>query len=72
MVEGDAALTELLMPKDYKARAEQVIIFTVKAWDANCPQHIPMRLEAMDVQHAQDARTARIEALEAEVARLRR
>jgi hypothetical protein len=52
VIEGDAALIEKLMPKDYKARAEQVIVFTVKAWDANCPQHIPVRLEARDVQHA--------------------
>ena len=71
VVEGDAALTEQLMPKDYTARAEQVIVFTVKAWDSNCPQHIPVRLEAKDVQRALDVRDARIKDLEAEVARLR-
>jgi predicted pyridoxine 5'-phosphate oxidase superfamily flavin-nucleotide-binding protein len=71
VVEGDATLTEQLMPKDYKARAEQVIIFTVKAWDANCPQHIPVRIEAKDVQRALDVRDARIRDLEAELARLR-
>lgn len=70
VVEGDMALTEQLMPKNYQARAEQVIIFTVKAWDANCPQHIPVRLEAKDVQRALDARDARILELEAKVARL--
>lgn len=71
VVEGDVALTELLMPKDYKARAEQVMVFTVKAWDANCPQHIPARLEVKDVQRALDARDERIRMLEAEIARLR-
>jgi len=71
VVEGDAALTQQLMPSDYKARAEQIIIFTVKAWDANCPQHIPVRLEAKDVQRALDARDERIRVLEAEIARLR-
>jgi predicted pyridoxine 5'-phosphate oxidase superfamily flavin-nucleotide-binding protein len=71
VVEGDAALTQQLMPQDYKARAEQVIVFTVKAWDANCPQHIPVRLEAKDVQRALDVRDARIRELEAELARLR-
>ena len=45
VVEGDAELTARLMPEGYKARAEQVI-FTVAAWDANCPQHIPQRFEA--------------------------
>ena len=71
VVESDAALTEQLMPKDYKARAEQIIIFTVKAWDANCPQHIPVRLEAKDVQRALDVRDARIRQLEEELERLR-
>ena len=37
------------MPEGYKARPEQVILFTVAAWDANCPQHIPQRFEAADV-----------------------
>ncbi len=72
IVEGDTALTAQLMPDDYKARAEQVIVFTIKAWDANCPQHIPVRLEAKDVQRALDVRDERIKALEAEVARLGR
>src|SRR5947207_5905588 len=46
VVEGDAELTASLMPEGYKARAEQVILFKVFAWDANCPQHIPQRFEA--------------------------
>ena len=33
------------MPKGYKARPEQAILFTVSAWDANCPQHIPQRFK---------------------------
>ena len=40
-VEGDAELTARLMPESYKARAEQVILFTVAAWDANCPSTSP-------------------------------
>jgi predicted pyridoxine 5'-phosphate oxidase superfamily flavin-nucleotide-binding protein len=71
VVEGDAALTAELMPKSYKARPEQVILFTVSAWDANCPQHIPQRFEAADVAAALAERDRRIETLEAEVARLR-
>ena len=70
VVEGDAALTEQLMPKDYKARAEQIIVFTITAWDANCPQHIPVLLEAREVQRALDVRDARIRELEREVERL--
>jgi len=72
VVEGDAALTARLMPTGYKARPEQVILFDVAAWDANCPQHIPQRFEASDVEAALADRDARIATLEAEVARLRR
>jgi predicted pyridoxine 5'-phosphate oxidase superfamily flavin-nucleotide-binding protein len=46
VVEDDAELVQSLMPSDYRARASQAIVFTVTAWDANCPQHIPQRIEA--------------------------
>jgi predicted pyridoxine 5'-phosphate oxidase superfamily flavin-nucleotide-binding protein len=71
VVEGDNDLMRQLMPGDYKARAAQVILFDVKAWDANCPQHIPQRFEAADVAAAIEERDARIAALEKEVAKLR-
>jgi predicted pyridoxine 5'-phosphate oxidase superfamily flavin-nucleotide-binding protein len=71
VVEGDAALVAKLMPEGYKARPEQVILFTVAAWDSNCPQHIPQRFEAADVAAALSARDSRIAALEAEIAALR-
>jgi predicted pyridoxine 5'-phosphate oxidase superfamily flavin-nucleotide-binding protein len=71
IIEGDASLTADLMPAAYRARAEQVILFTVSAWDANCPQHIPQRFEAKDVAKALAERDTRIAALEAEVASLR-
>jgi predicted pyridoxine 5'-phosphate oxidase superfamily flavin-nucleotide-binding protein len=71
VVEGDDALTQRLMPPSYKARPEQVVLFTVSAWDANCPQHIPQRFEAADVADALAERDRRIEMLHAEVERLR-
>jgi predicted pyridoxine 5'-phosphate oxidase superfamily flavin-nucleotide-binding protein len=71
VVEGDAVLTARLMPDGYKARPEQVILFTVAAWDSNCPQHIPQRFEAADVAAALAQRDRRIEELQAEVERLR-
>jgi predicted pyridoxine 5'-phosphate oxidase superfamily flavin-nucleotide-binding protein len=67
VVEGDAELMAKLMPEGYKARPEQVILFTVVAWDANCPQHIPQRFEAAALAE----RDRRIAALENEVAQLR-
>lgn len=70
IVEGDDALVASLMPAGYRARPEQVLLFTVTAWDVNCPQHIPQRFEAAQVKEAIDERDARIAALEAEVRRL--
>ena len=71
VVEGDADLVARLMPEGYDARPERAILFTVAAWDANCPQHIPQRFEAADVAAALEERDQRIAALEAEVERLR-
>jgi hypothetical protein len=71
VVEDDPALTDSLMPKDYKAKAEQTILFKISAWDTNCPQHIPMKFDAADVAAAVGERDARIAELEAEVALLK-
>lgn len=71
VVEDDPALTASLMPKDYKAKPEQAILFKITAWDSNCPQHIPMKFDAADVAAAVAARDERIAELEAEVAQLK-
>lgn len=71
VVEGDAELVAKLMPEAYRARAERAVLFTVSAWDANCPQHIPKRFDAAEVAAMIAARDHRIRELEEEVARLR-
>jgi predicted pyridoxine 5'-phosphate oxidase superfamily flavin-nucleotide-binding protein len=71
VVEHDAALSARLFPKGYKARMEAVVLFTVEAWDSNCPQHIPQMLFAEDVALVVDELKARVALLEAENARLR-
>jgi len=71
VAEGDPELTARLMPEDYQARVEQVVLFTVAAWDTNCPQHIPQRFEAADVAAALAERDRRIALLEGEIERLR-
>jgi predicted pyridoxine 5'-phosphate oxidase superfamily flavin-nucleotide-binding protein len=72
MVEATPELLVQLMPEGYTARPEQVLLFTVHAWDANCPQHIPPRFEAEDVLAALQEKDQRIASLEAELERLRR
>jgi predicted pyridoxine 5'-phosphate oxidase superfamily flavin-nucleotide-binding protein len=71
VIEGDAELMAKLMPTDYQAKPEQVIVISVTAWDANCAQHIPVRLDAVKVQEALNARDQRIQELEAELVLLR-
>lgn len=70
-VEGDAELNTRLKPEGYKARVERVMLIKVAAWDVNCPQHIPVKIDAADVGAAIDKRDARIAELEAEIRRLR-
>jgi uncharacterized protein len=71
VIEDDPALLESLMPKGYRARPEQVILFRITAWDTNCPQHIPQKFDAADVAAAMSEASAKIAALEAEVAKLK-
>jgi uncharacterized protein len=71
VVEDDPALLTSLMPQSYKARPEQVILFTIAAWDTNCPQHIPQKFDAADVAAVLAARDARIAELETELATLK-
>jgi uncharacterized protein len=55
----------------YRARLEQAVLITVTAWDVNCPQHIPHKLDATEVATVVDGLRARIAELEAENRRLR-
>jgi uncharacterized protein len=49
-------------------RPVREMVIHVEAFDWNCPQHIPVRFEADDVQRALDERDARIAELEAQLA----
>jgi hypothetical protein len=71
VVDDDPALLESLMPQGYRARPEQVILFSVSAWCGNCPQHIPQKFDAAEVMAVLGARDARIAQLEAELAALK-
>ena len=63
----DPLATKLIEP-GYRARPQRVLTIKVEGFDWNCPQHIPVRIDAEDVQRALDERDARITALEAELA----
>jgi hypothetical protein len=72
MVEGDDALLRSVMPDGYAAAPERVLLFKVSAWDANCPQHIPRKIDADDVDDMLAKRDRRIAELEAMIEQLRR
>jgi len=71
VVADDPALAAALMPDGYRARPEQVILFEVEAWDVNCPQHIPQKIDAAAVAAGLAKRDSRIAELEAELAALK-
>jgi uncharacterized protein len=72
VVDDDPELIKRLKPDGYRARVEQAILFTVSAWDSNCPQHIPQRIEAEEVTAMLAECDKRIEDLTKELDRLRK
>jgi predicted pyridoxine 5'-phosphate oxidase superfamily flavin-nucleotide-binding protein len=68
VVEGDADLVARLTVEGGKGRPEQVILLEIEAWDTNCPQHIPQKLDAADVVPVVARLQARIAELEARLA----
>ena len=71
VVEDDSVLLERLVDPGYRARPERAILFTIEAWDVNCSQHIIERYTHGEIAGAVAGLQQRIEALEAENARLR-
>ena len=70
-VNDDPFLLDRLTDAAYKGRPERAVVFTIEAWDVNCPQHITPRFTEEDLAPGIGKLKARIEELEAEVARLK-
>lgn len=65
VVMDDDDLLAKVSDGEYSAKPERVIVFTVKAWDANCHKHIPRLLSPEDVMpliHERDEIIARLKA----------
>ena len=71
VVEPEPGLVSRLMPDGEQAEPVGVILFKVLAWDTNCPQHIPQKLDAEVVAAALAEREAEIVRLKTELAALR-
>ncbi|EAQ80627.1 Pyridoxamine 5'-phosphate oxidase-related, FMN-binding [Blastopirellula marina DSM 3645] len=70
VVEGDEGLEQLLRDPAYPGNVERAILFTVEAWDINCPQHIHPRFSQRQIKPVVEQLQARIAELESEVQRL--
>jgi uncharacterized protein len=71
VVEDDEELLERLSDPEYPGKVERAVVFTVEAWDINCPQHIQPRYSERQVRPVIDRLQARIGELEEELAKLR-
>jgi len=68
---SDPSLISSLNDETYKALPEQAVLITIKAFDWNCPQHIPQRLTLEELEpHIQPLREE-IEKLKEENKRLK-
>jgi predicted pyridoxine 5'-phosphate oxidase superfamily flavin-nucleotide-binding protein len=70
MIEGDDVLLQAAMPEDYAAAAERVLLFKVAAWDSNCPQHIPRKIDADEVRVILAEKDREIAELKAQIEQL--
>ena len=70
IVEDDRDLIEKLIEPSYAGKPERAILFTVEAWDVNCPQHITQRYTEEEILALVSPLKQRIAELEAEVAAL--
>lgn len=70
MIEGDDALMQTVMPDGYAAAPERVLLFKLAAWDPNCPQHIPRKIDADEVDAMLAEREREIAELKAQIERL--
>jgi hypothetical protein len=70
-LEDEPRLFETLDPREYPHKPERMMIFTIEAFDWNCPQHITPRYSAEEVAKAWEKQTAYVATLEQEISRLK-
>ncbi len=72
VIENDSELLDRLRDPEYPGRVERAIVFTIEAWDVNCPQHIHRRVPANEVASTIAKLQARIRELESQLDRKHR
>jgi predicted pyridoxine 5'-phosphate oxidase superfamily flavin-nucleotide-binding protein len=71
IVEDDSRLLQTLYDADYEGRPERAVLFHIKAWDVNCPQHILPRWWEAESAPVVESLRSRIVELERENQQLR-
>ena len=66
VIENDPDLVAQLFDRDYKAKPERAILFTIEAWDVNCSAHIVTRFTEAEIEQAFSVFRDKLVALEAE------
>ncbi len=72
VIEDDPALLERLADPAYPGKVERAIVFSLVAWDVNCPQHIHQRFSQRQIAPVIEQLQQRVADLEAELAHLRK
>lgn len=67
VVDDQQDLMARLRVEGGKGRPERAILFNIRAWDVNCPQHIPRRIDVARVAAVLSDRDAQIARLESEL-----
>ena len=70
VVEDNPDLMARLADPAYAAAPERAILFTISAWDVNCPQHITPRHTEVEIRAVVEPLRQRIAELEARLAEL--
>lgn len=71
VIYDDLDLINSLHDSTYKAKPERAIIFTINAWDVNCPQHIKPRYTEEDIQKQIEPLHQKIKDLEEQLKHLK-
>ena len=71
VIDDDRTLLNQLRDPAYPAKVERAILFDIKAWDLNCPQHIHKRFSKTQVAPVIEELQARIATLEKELRRFK-
>lgn len=70
-ISDNPELFELLKPEDYQFKPERLLLFHIKAYDWNCPQHITPRYSPADIEQITKFQDVYIQSLEKEIEMLR-